>query len=115
MVSPVWCWGQGCFCHSHFTKEETEAQRAELFALWQMTGKVMQTEPEEAVLPHAARRSLGTSLSFLGQSRDFLHCPPLRGGELTDIGVNWRALCGCALYPPEGAGAFVSGLRWGGG
>lgn len=29
-------------------------------------------------------------------------------GRATATGVNWRALCGCALYPPEGAGAFVS-------
>lgn len=71
----------------------------------------MQTEPEEAVLLPASWRSLGTLLSFLGQSWGLLQCPPLKGsarGRATATGENWGALCSCALHPPEGAGAFVS-------
>lgn len=27
VVSPALCWGQGCFCHLHFTKEETGSEK----------------------------------------------------------------------------------------
>lgn len=87
VVSPALCWGQGCLCHLHFTKEEIGSEKGVICPLEDDSESHANRTRREyfaPLFPHAWY-FLGSLLILLGQSRGLLQCPTsergLRGGE----------------------------------